>query len=64
MNLVLDTAEPSAISMISFGSKIHAKFVNHPIPPDASVLITNIIIKKERFVPTSIFDILGNIFLK
>ena len=54
---------PKAISMSTFTVDNHEKFKNQLIPPDASVLITKTIKKKERFMPTNIFDILGSDFL-
>ena len=63
INEVLETVSPKPISISMLKVDNHVKFKNQPIPPDASVLITHTIIKKERFMPTNIFDILGNNFL-
>ena len=63
INDVLETISPKAISMSTFKVDNHEKFKNQLIPPDASVLIIKTITKKERFMPTNIFDILGNNFL-
>ena len=60
INDVLDTISPKAISISALKVDNHEKFKNQLIPPDASVLITKTIKKKERFMPTNIFDILGN----
>ena len=63
INDVLEIMSLKAISMSTFKVENHEKFKNQLIPPDASVLITKTITKKERFMPTNIFDILGNNFL-
>ena len=63
INDVLEIISPKAISMSTFIVDNHEKFKNQLIPPDDSVLITKTITKKERFMPTNIFDILGNNFL-
>ena len=63
INDVLETISPRAISISTFKSDVHEKFKNQLIPPDASVLITKTIKKKERFMPTNIFAILGSNFL-
>ena len=63
INDVLDTISPKAISISTLKADNHEKFKNQLIPPDASVLITKTIKKKERFMPTNIFDILGSNFL-
>ena len=63
INDVLEIMLPRAISMSTFTVDNHEKFKNQLIPPDTSVLITKTITKKERFMPTNIFDILGNNFL-
>ena len=60
INDVLDTVSPKAISISALKVDSHGKFKNQLIPPDASVLITKTIKKKERFMPTNIFDILGS----
>ena len=60
INDVLEIMSAKAISMSTFKVDNHEKFTNQLIPPDASVLITKTIKKKERFMPTNIFDILGN----
>ena len=60
INDVLETMSPKAISISTLKVDNHEKFKNQLIPPDASVLITKTIKKKERFMPTNIFDILGN----
>ena len=59
-NDVLEIISPKATSMSTFTIDNHEKFKNQLIPPDASVLIIKTITKKERFMPTNIFDILGN----
>ena len=48
-----------AMSISTLKVDNHEKFKNQLIPPDASVLITKTIKKKDRFIPTNIFDILG-----
>ena len=63
INDVLQIMSAKAISMSTFKVDNHEKFKNQLIPPDASVLRTKTIKKKERFMPTNIFDILGNNFL-
>ena len=63
INDVLETTSPTAISISTLKVDNQEKFKNQLIPPDASVLIIKIIKKKERFIPTNIFDILGNNFL-
>ena len=63
INDVLETISPKAISISALKVDNHEKFKNQLIPPDASVLITKTIKNKERFMPTNIFDILGNNFL-
>ncbi len=60
INEVLETISPKAISISALKVDNHEKFKNQLIPPDTSVLITKIIKKKDRFMPTNIFDILGN----
>ena len=60
---MLDTVSPKAISTSALKVDNHEKFKNQLIPPDASVLITKTIKKKERFMPTNIFDILGSSLL-
>ena len=60
INDVLETISPKAISISTFKVDNHEKFKNQPIPPEASVFITKTIKKKERFMPTNIFDILGS----
>ena len=60
INEVLETISPKAISISTLKVDNHEKFKNQLIPPDTSVLITKIIKKKDRFMPTNIFDILGN----
>ena len=63
INDSLETMSPKAMSISTLKVDNHEKFKNQPTPPDASVLITKTITKKERFMPTKIFDILGNNFL-
>ena len=63
INDVLEIMSPKAISISTFTVDNHEKFKNQLIPPDASVLMTKTITKKERFIPTNIFDILGSILL-
>ena len=63
INEVLEIVSPKPISISILKVDNHEKFKNQLIPPDASVLITKTITKKERFMPTKIFDILGNNFL-
>ena len=60
INEVLETTSPKAISISALKVYNHEKFKNQLIPPDTSVLITKTIKKKERFMPTNIFDILGS----
>ena len=60
INDVLETVSPKAISISPLKVDNHEKFKNQLIPPDVSVLITKTIKKKERFMPTNIFDILGS----
>ena len=60
---VLEIISPKAISMSTFTVDNHEKFKNQLIPPDVSVFRTKTIKKKERFIPTNIFDILGSNFL-
>ena len=63
INDVLETISPKAMSTSTFKVDNHEKSKNQLIPPEASVLRTKTIRKKERFIPTNIFDILGNNFL-
>ena len=60
INEVLEIVSPKPISISILKVDNHEKFKNQLIPPDASVFITNTIMKKERFMPTNIFDILGS----
>ena len=60
INDVLEIMSSKAISISTFNVDNHEKFMNQLILPDASVLITKTIKKKERFMPTNIFDILGS----
>ena len=57
---MLEIISPKPISISILKVDNHEKFENQLIPPDASVLITKTIKKKERFMPTNNFDILGN----
>ena len=60
---VLEIVFPKPISIRTLKVDNHEKFKNQLIPPDASVFKIKTIKKKERFMPTNIFDILGNNFL-
>ena len=60
---MVETLSTKPISISMFKVEIHEKFKNQLIPPDASVFMTKTIKKKERFMPTNIFDILGSNFL-
>ena len=63
INDVLETMSPKAMSISTFKVDNHEKSKNQLIPSEASVLITKTIKKKDRFMPTNIFDILGSNFL-